>query len=295
MGITVLAQQTQDLRASCPGGQNHRNPDTLPGTQVQPLAQAEDRVNDIPLAVSRFLNGAHRAGERSPPSNEPGPVGLVPKGFGVNFVFKRKAVPDAHRGIALLAGPPVRKNRVLSRYRLRLNEKLIESGMLPVSIVRRHREFNVTRQIETAGPEGTINQSQSPDFDVVLRSDDDFRLALYVVVDAPEHDPVQRKVGAIVLNIPSGRLIGVAPQPVRICVMDIAERPPGIRRTIRPPSRYLKATPVAVAAAGVREHQAIASVGEELGLRRGGMGSVELAHGEGDFSHSSDGGDPHVR
>ncbi len=150
-GIGVFAQQAQDLLPGCRGGQNHRNPDSLPGAHAQPMTQAEDRVNDKTLTVSRFLDGAHRAGKRPSPPDEPGPVGFKPQGFDVIF-FKCEAVTDPHRRIALLAGPSVREERLLSGYRFCLDEHLVERGMLAVRVVRRHRKLNVARQIEMAGP-----------------------------------------------------------------------------------------------------------------------------------------------
>jgi len=45
----------RDLLPGRRGGQYHRNPDALPGTHAQPLAEAENRVNDKTLTVSGFL------------------------------------------------------------------------------------------------------------------------------------------------------------------------------------------------------------------------------------------------
>ncbi len=180
-------------------------------------------------------------------------------------------------------------------HRLSLDEQFVERRMLPVCVVRRQREFDVARQIELAGPERTIDQRHSPDLDVIFRGDDNLGFALNPVIDAPEHGPVEREVGGIALHLPAGRLIGVAPQPVRVDIMDVTERSPRIPGPIRSPACDLKVTPAAVAAAGVRQHQAIAAIAEQLGLGRGGMGRFELAHRRRDFADGRNRRDPGAR
>jgi len=81
--------------------------------------------------------------------------------------------------IVVLSRPAGSKERMFLRHGLSLNEQLVESRMLPVCVMRRQGEFDVARQIETAGPQGTIDQRQTPNLDVVVRDNDDLRLALY--------------------------------------------------------------------------------------------------------------------
>ena len=156
--------------------------------------------------------------------------------------------------------------------------------MLPVRIVRRQRQFNVTGQLEPAGAGGPIDQRHPPNLHVIFRRDDDLGFALDVVVDAPEHGAVQREVDANCLNLAAGWMIGVAPQPARIDVVDVTEGSPRIPGRVRSPARDLEVAPAAVAAAGVRQHQAIAAVAQQLGLGRGGMGRIELADRGRDFA-----------
>jgi len=76
MGIPVLAHQAGDLLARGAGGQNQGNLGPLAGSQGEVLAQAEDRIQDIPLAAIGFLQGTHRAGERAAAADEPASVGF---------------------------------------------------------------------------------------------------------------------------------------------------------------------------------------------------------------------------
>ena len=61
------------------------------------------------------------------------------------------------------------------RHRLGLDEQLVEGRMLPVCVVRRQREFNVAREIETAAATGPIDQGDPPNLHVVFWRDDDLR------------------------------------------------------------------------------------------------------------------------
>ena len=137
---------------------------------------------------------------------------------------------------------------ILLRHRLRLYEELVERGVLAIRVVRRHRELDVGRQIETARPEGTVYHRHTPDLDVIFRCNDDFGLTFDVAVDAPEHRPVNREVGAESFNAPPDGLVGIAPETAGIRVTNVAECPPGILCPVRPPARDLDVAPVAVAA-----------------------------------------------
>ena len=203
MGIAILVHQTQDLIACFGGGQNQGNLDAPAGSQGEAPAQAEDRVQNKPLAVAQFLQGAHRTGERSSPANEPAPVGLEAQGFIHGFtggLFKRKAVRDIDGRFAIIARTAVGQERLLSGQRLGLDEQLVERRMLTIRIVRRQGEFNVTRQVEPAAAGGPIDQRQPPNLNIIFRRDDDLGFALNVVINAAEHGAVQREVGAVSLQ-----------------------------------------------------------------------------------------------
>ena len=101
------------------------------------------------------------------------------------------------------------------RHRLGLDEQLVEGRMLPVCVVRRHREFNVAGEIEAAGAKRPIDQGDPPNLHVIFRRDDDLRFGLNAVIGAPEHGTVEREVGGIRLNLPADRVIGVGPQSIR--------------------------------------------------------------------------------
>ena len=108
------------------------------------------------------------------------------------------------------------------RHRLGLDEQLVEGHMLPVGVVRRQREFNVAREIETAGPKGPIGQSDPPNLNVIFWRDDDLRFGLNAVISAPEHGTVESEVGGVHLNLPADRVIRVGPQSIRVSLMDVA-------------------------------------------------------------------------
>ena len=170
------------------------------------------------------------------------------------------------------------------RDRFCLDEQLIEDRMLPVCVVRRQREFNVAREIETAGSNGPIDQGDPPNLNVIFWRDDDLRFGLNAVIGAPEHGTVEREVGGVRLNLPADWVIRVGPHSVRIGLMDVAEGSPRILSPIRPPACDLIGAPPTVSPPRVRDHQAIATIAKELGFRRARMGRIEFAHRWCDFA-----------
>src|SRR4030043_2490402 len=277
MEIAVLTHQPQDLLACFAGGKNQRNLDTPAWTESQALAQAEDRVQDKTLAVARLLEDPHRIRERSSSADESAPIGLELQGF-VPSVFKRKAVRNINGWVVFRARAGVREERLMFRDRLGLDEKLVEGRMLPVCVVRRQREFNVAREIETAGPNGPIDQGDPPNLNVIFWRDHDLRFGLNTVIGAPEHGTVEREVGGVRLNLPADWVIRVGPHSIRVGLMDVAEGSPRILSPIRPPAGAPKVAPSAVSPARVGDHQAIATIAKELGFGRARMGGIKFAH-----------------
>ena len=88
----------------------------------------------------------------------------------------------------------MRQERLLLRYRLGLDEQFVEGRMLPVGVVRRHREFNITGEIEAAGAKGTVDQGDPPNLHVIFRGDDHLRFGLNSVIRALENGPVKAKL-----------------------------------------------------------------------------------------------------
>jgi len=70
-------------------------------------------------------------------------------------VFKRKAVRNINGGSSFARDRRYAEERLMLGHRLGLGEQLVEGRMLPVCAVRRQGEFNVAREIETAGCEWT--------------------------------------------------------------------------------------------------------------------------------------------
>ncbi len=97
-------------------------------------------------------------------------------------------------------------------HRLGLDKQLVEGRMLPVRVVRRQRELDVAREIEAARANGSVEQRDPPNLDVIFRRDDDLGFGLNAVVDAPEHGTVEREVGGIRLDLSADRVIRVGPQ-----------------------------------------------------------------------------------
>src|SRR3990172_6920284 len=112
MEITVLSHQHQNLLACFAGGDNQGNLDMLARVKSHVLAQAEDRVEDKPLAVTELLKDPHRIGERPPASDESPPVCLEPQGV-VFGLFERKAVRNKDGWIVFSARAAVRKERMI--------------------------------------------------------------------------------------------------------------------------------------------------------------------------------------
>ena len=83
--------------------------------------------------------------------------------------------------------------------------------MLPVCIMRRQCQFHVTGQLDAAGTCGPIDQRHPPNLYVIFRVDDNLGIALDVLINAPKYGTVQRKVGAVLLDLAAGGLIGIAP------------------------------------------------------------------------------------
>jgi hypothetical protein len=218
MGIAVLTHQPQDLLACFAGGENQRNLDTLAWTKSQSLAQAEDRVQDKTLAVAKLLEDPHRIRERPSSANKSAPVGLELQGF-ILSVFNRKAVRNINGWVIFRARSAVREERAMFRDRFCLDEQLIEGRMLPVCVVRRQREFNVAREIETAGANGPIDQGDPPNLNVIFWRNDDLRFGLNAVIGAPEHGTVEREGGGVRLNLPADWVIRVGPHSIRIGLM----------------------------------------------------------------------------
>ena len=80
-GSPYLLISSRTCSASCAGGQNQRNLDTLAGAKGQTPAQAEDRVQDKTLAVAGLLQSPHRTGEGTAAADETAPVGFEPQVF----------------------------------------------------------------------------------------------------------------------------------------------------------------------------------------------------------------------
>src|SRR3990172_5983469 len=283
MGIAVVTHQSQDLLACFAGGENQGNLDALAWTESQALAQAEDRVQDKTLAVAKLLEDPHRIRERPSSADESAPLGFELQGF-VLGVFKRKAVRNVNGWVVFRARAAVREERLMFRYRLGLGEQLVEGRMLPVCVERRQREFNVAREIETAGAKGPIDQGDPPNLNVVFWRDDDLRFGLNAVIGAPEHGTVEREVGGVRLNLPAHWVIRVGPHSIRVGLLYVAEGSPRVLSPIRPPACDLKVAPPTVSPAGVRDHQAIATIAKELGFGRARMGGIEFAHRGRDFA-----------
>jgi len=117
-------------------------------------------------------------------------------------VFKRKAVRNINGWVVFGARSAVREEGVMFRHRLGSDEQLVEGRMLPVCVVRRQREFNVAREIETAGVKGPIDQADPPNLNVIFRRDNDLRFRLNGVIGAPEHGTIEREFGRVRLNLP---------------------------------------------------------------------------------------------
>ena len=168
MGIAILVHQSDDLFPGFARGQNQRNLDPLTRTQVQALPQAQDGVEDESPAVAGFLKSAHGPGERSAATDETATVGLEPQVL-IRGLRRGEAVGDINGRVVSAAWTAVGQERPLFRQGLGPDEQLVERRMLTIRTVRRQREFHITRQIETAAAQGTIDQRHPSNLDVVFR------------------------------------------------------------------------------------------------------------------------------
>jgi hypothetical protein len=83
-------------------------------------------------------------------SDETAPVGFELEVF-IFTPFSRKTVRDVDWLVVLTTGSAVREECQMFRQAFSLNEQFVEGRVLPVGVVRRHRELNVARELEAAG------------------------------------------------------------------------------------------------------------------------------------------------
>ena len=198
-------------------------------------------------------------------------VGTIPR------VLKRQTVGNVQRRFTFTARTPVGYQHLLPRQCFRLNKQLVEGRMLTVRVVGGHGEFNVAGEIKAARAARAIDQGDPAHLHIVFRRNDDFRFSMDAVIATVKYGPVKGEINAIPFNLATHRMPGVGPDRTLIGFMNVAKGPLAIASLIRPPAGEFVSAPLAVTAAAVGNHQAIASVAEQQALGRGGMGSGEGA------------------
>ena len=183
------------------------------------------------------------------------------------------------RGMLVVRARPARTEDGPSRSDdLRLHEQIGERGVQRIGGSGCERDLGVARDVDRARDPRAIGDAQPAQLDVVLRRDDDFRMCLEVVVGAAKLRARFAEDRFVVRGTLQRWLVRRRPELTARDVADVAERAPVVTGGVLAPARDGQVLPAAAAATGVRDHDVITAVGQQLHLRHRRVGAAQHAH-----------------
>jgi hypothetical protein len=219
-------------------------------------------------ARQRARRAQRRGGvQRVAAADEARAVGLV-RGGPSRRAVHRHDVEGPGRTLVGRTRPPRAQQGLRVGEQLGLHEQLAERRVRRVGRRRCEHQFGIGRQLDRAPAAAAVGQPQAPQFQVVLRRDDDLGVRIDAVVPPAEFgatfaehrlEPLARHARGLQRRRPDDAAVDVA---------QVAEAAPGVGGAVLAPSSDGHVLPAAVAAAGVGEHHVIAAVREQLHLGR---------------------------
>ncbi len=211
---------------------------------------------------SRVAGQRQRVCDAAAAADEARPVGLV-RHLGIARLGRGHEMEQPGRRIVGLARPAGREDRAEGRVHFGVQEQLAECRVGGVGGGGRENDFGKARGGQRPASFGKIRDAHPAQLDVVVGRHRDLRSRLdFVVAPRERRHPVdEARVAGV--GLLQGRLQRRRPDRGVVCIQQVAERSPIVERRVLAPSRHGVAFPVAVTAAGCRDHHVVAAVGKQ--------------------------------
>ena len=277
MMVTVFFQQHQALQPCVGNAVHHIDNHWHAGFQGNALADGHHRIQHRTGAVSErsALTQGLRAGRGIAASDKGRPVS-----FERRFPFER-AVDRHHMEhprtlFFRFTRTAVAQNPFLCGHQFGLHKQIAERRMCGVIGGWRQYHFGIGGDFQLTRTAAMMRNRHAADFDVIFRRNHDVGLHGQRTLCAFEFrtEIVQHRViGAFLF---AERLPGIAVDRAGLRIAEIAENPAIIACCIFPPAGQRQVFPAADAATGLRHHQMVIGVRQQLNFRRGTAGVGEF-------------------
>ncbi|KAF5056940.1 hypothetical protein DSECCO2_362120 [anaerobic digester metagenome] len=158
-----------------------------------------------------------------------------------------------------------------------LDKEVAESG---VQVVRRgtgQGHLGVAGQVNGPAGPGAVGDAHAAQLDVVFGRHRDLRMGVVIVFPHTEFGPAFREDGFIALRSSARRLVRRGPVFPAVQITQEAKRAPAVAGAVFAPPGHGQILPAAVPAAGIGDHDVVATVGEQLHFRGGRVRAREHA------------------
>ena len=287
IAIAVFSGQRNDGFARFAYSAHHVERDGLIGFKRDHTTDRHDGIQHGPICVGKCARFGHckRRLERSGSADKPASVRLEGCGS-IHGIRYRHQMEQPGLLLADTARSSGTNNCLAVGKNFGLNEKIAKGRVQRIRRWRCQHDFRVTRDFDHAARTRTVCQANAPQFDVIFRRNGDFSVRLDPVVTPPEFGTSFGKDCLIGIRLFQCRLECSGPEFAGFDVTQVTEHSPVVPGTVLPPPRHGKVLPVAVAASGIRHHDAVTTIREQLDFRARRVGTAHDAHRQFLRSHS---------
>ena len=128
-------------------------------------------------------------------------------------------------------------------------------GLIPAAVIE--TDLGVAGDFDNTGYAGTIDNGDAPQFDIIFGRDTDLSVQIESILPLAELGTRLGEDGFILFDGLGGRLVRGGPDRARHDVADVDPMAGGIARSIGPPAKDVHVARAALAAPGIREHDAV--------------------------------------
>ncbi len=277
--ILVLVDEMEHGVPRLGSARNHVDRRRGSGVDGEAMADRDDRIQHRTLGARQRTGERHRDGFRhaSAAPDESPAVGLARNLAGLCAVRGHQMEHPRH---LLLEGarPTGAKNGASPRDDLGLDEQVAECRMQRVRGRRREDHLGIARHVQRPRGPRPIGDVDPAELDVVFRRNHDLGMRLEIEILASKLRPALREDRFVAIRLLPRRLVCRRPELAACLVAQIAEGAPIVGRGVFAPPGHGQVFPATAAASGIRDHDVVAAVRQQVHLRDRGVRTGQHAH-----------------